>query len=645
MAIEITAQDVTTAEEFLATVVSNQVPEGRFTDGTALRDLCIKALAVVAAQLRAENKSVQSLQSLLRVRELATTSTDPAVDDAADALLSNWFITRGTGTYTRGPISIFVSRRQDYLIPRTTRFFYDRTLAFYPDSTTDLVIPAADVQPVVDAGGAVVAYVFTLRVVAAQTGAAYNVFPGTWAGTGGFSPFVVKVTSATRFEGGGDRQNTVDMIDAAQTGIAVRNLINDRSIQATLTQKFSGLTRLTNIGMGDPEMQRDYLPTIVNAPRIHIGGHFDAYLELAVSNTTFEGVLGGVYTRPDGVTNVFVDSGVTWTSTLVQPGDVIRVTEGFVATPRDFVIQDVRANELYVSDRHPFPEATTGLTYYIYRPLFGASVQIYPTTSVSTTGVSASTVQNANTLVLPAEPHYDILDVAVVNPDPGDTYINDPDGYVHFTSRINTTPALPASTSTSLPFQIVGRSPADGQSARAFDELVLPPGYNGKRVRITYQTLAGFSAVDQFTRDRFERVLAGNVQTKGYHPVYLTLRVPYALSPLATGVVNELSLRQNLVAFINSFDPRDIIDVSDITSYVKNFSANIGTVYSFQITYDLLAPNGNVYSFVTDDVVAMDPAKETSGSGISLNDLLELTVSDRTVRYLTRLDRVQVELR
>lgn len=646
MAIEITASDVASAEEFLATVVSNQVENGRFTDGTALRDLCIKALAVVAAQLRKENATVQSLQSLLSIRRLATTSTDPALDDAADAILSNWFISRGSGDYARGLITAFVSKKQDYPIARTVRFFYDRTLAFYPDSSTDLVIPANELAPVIDAGGNVISYSFTLRVVAAQTGTAYNVFPGTWAGTGGFSPFVQRISSAVKFEGGKARQSTVDMIDQAQNAIAVRNLVNNRSIAATLTSKFSYLTRLTTIGMGDPEMQRDIAEELATSTRIHVGGHYDVYAELAVSNTSFEGLLGGVYARPDGVVAVFGDTAVAdWATTNVVEGDVIRVAAGFPEVPRDYPVRTVAASELTVSAAHSFPLAGTGLTYYIYRPLFGPDVQIYPAVSTSSTGFTASTTQTANQLVLPAEPHYDIIDVAVTNPDPGDTYVNDSDGYVHFTSRTNTAPVLPPAANVALPFQIVGNSPANGQSSLAFDSLVLPAGYNGKRVRVTYQTLAGFGTVDSYVRDRFERVLAGNIELKGYHPVYLTMRIPYALSPVATSAIDELTLRQNIVAYVNSFDPRDVIDVSDILTYVKNFSVNIGTVYPFEIQYDLLAPDGNVYGFTTTDVVAMDPTKADPDTPVTLNQLLALTVSDRTVRYLTRLERVQVEVR
>lgn len=652
MPIEISPADAAAAEEFLATVVAEAIPSGRFGDGTALRDLVIKGLSIVAAQFRKENNIVQSQQSFLRLRELAASRTeaelDPSVAIAADSLASNWFLTRGTGGYARGLLQVTVTRKQDYPLPRTARFLYDRTLAFFPDNAADTVISASALSPVLDFSGNTVAYTFTLRVVAAQTGEAYNVFPSTWAGTGDFSPYVTRVNNLTRFEGGSPRQTTLEMIDSAENAISVRNLINDRSIQATLPSKFSYIRRIVNIGMGDPEMQRDLITGLAAGTSLHVGGHFDVYLDLAASDTVFEGPVGGLYVRPDGVINVFRDSANPNFGTYgVLVGDVLRVLEGPLGSQQDYVIAETSSSELFVSETQGFPLVATGLTYYIYRPMFGPDVQVYPTLGVSNTGVTSNTVHNAGRVTLLGEPHYDIVDVAVVNPTPGDPYVNSPDGFVHFINRVNDTPTLPTVTTDPLPFQVIGRSPLKAQSAFAFDQIAIPADYEGKRLRVTYQTIAGFGPISSFTRDRFERVLCANVLARGMHPVYVTLIVPYVLSPLATGVVDELRLRQRIVAFINSFDPRDVIDVSDIIQLVRTTEPRIGSVIPFQISYDLLAPDGRIVSFVTSDRVAMDPAKlePLPNPQVTLNQLLGLGVSDRTTRYLTRLERVFVEQR
>jgi len=638
MAIEITAADVTAAEEFLAAVVSDRVPEGRFTDGTALRDLCIKALAVVSAQHRKDNATTQSLQSLLRIKQLARTTNDPAVDDAADAILSNVFFTRTPGQYARGTVNVFVSRKQDYVISRTAPFPYDRNLIFYVDSAADVVVPAQDVKPITDGSGRVFGYSFTQRVIAAKSGSQYNVSPAVWAGTGGFSPYITRVTSSYRFEGGTARQSTLSAIDAAEDAMAVRNLINGKSVRATLSQNFPAATRVLVVGMGEPEMMRDSTTELATGVSMHVGGHFDVYADMPVAQTTFTSTIGGRFMRPDRAVCVFGDTGVSdWTVTPVRIGDVIRVSAGLTDVPRDYAVREIRETEVYVSERYGFPETADGVTYYIYRPLYGSDVQIYPATGTRTTGYTAATVQTENRIVLPAEPHYDIIDVAIIDPDPADPNVNDPDGAIHFFQRTDETPTIVGTDPNQFAFRVHGHYPVDGQSARAFDEIEFPAGYDGKTARVTYFTLAGFAALDGYLRDRFERVLCANVQLKARHPVYVSVSVPYALSPLARTGVDELALRQGIVTLINTFNSDDVMDVSDISTYVKNFSSAIGTVFSFGIAYTLFAPDGSMYGFTTDDVVAIPEA--------TLSALLAMGVSDRTIRYQTRLELVQLEPR
>lgn len=649
MATEISAADVTAVEEFLASLLSEQVPSGRYTDGTALRDLAVKALSVAAAQLRAENRDIRNGQSLLRLRRLAETTTDPDqslfVADATDAVLSNWFVRRKSGGFSRGAVRVLVSRQQDYLIPARTPLYYDRQRIFYPDYDTDVIVNAADLRPQLNSAGVAIGYTFFLNVIASRTGDTYDVLPSVWAGAGNLSPFIVQISNSARFTGGKNRESTIELIDRSESAASARVLINPRSIDATLRDREPGLRRLLSTGMGDPEMLRDEMSEAATGLRMHVGGHFDIYLELPITTTTYEAQAGAAFVRPDGIICTFMDTNVAdWTATGVAVGDVIRVTDGFQRVPRDFPIREVRAQELNISTAYPFPENTAAVTYYIYRPLFGPDVQIYPATGTSTTGNATSLTRTANRIVLPAEPKYDIIDVAIVNPDPGDPYITASDGLVHLEQRVNATPVVPDSVADLVPFQIISRSFRDAQSGVSFDELVVPAQYNNKRVRVTYETLAGFAGVDTYTRGRINRVICANVQCKAYHPVYLSFTLPYRQSPVSSLLVDPAAVRRDIVAYINSFDPRDVIDASDVTTYVRQRHPAIGTIQAFPIRYELLAPTGEVISFETEDVVTLDASKLTAPfSSLTNADLLDMGVTDRTVRYRTRHSRIQVE--
>lgn len=654
MAIEINADDITQAESFLETLLTEQVPNARFTQGTALRDLAVKAFAFIFAHLQKENEEIRALQSLLRVKDITTSTADndAAVANATEAILSNWFIARNAGGFSRGIVAINVSRQQDYLIPGNHRFVYDRSRSFYPDvadTSANIVIPASSLLPLVSADGVVTNYQFTVGVIAARTGAFYNVPPANWIAGGSFSPYVSRILNASRFSGGKNKETTDELVNRSTNAVSVRNLINERSIDATLRDNFASIIRVITIGFGDPEMLRDLRLDAATGLQLHVGGHFDVYLELPRVQTTFEGALGGLFARPDGRITVFRDTTNVpdWTSpATVQPGDILRITDKLPEAPQDYVITEILPTELRVSPLNPFSTATdaegTFVDYYIFRPLFGPDVQILPPVSVNITGQTSLSVQTANRLMLPGGAHYDILDVAVINPDAGDPNINISDGFVHFPVRSNEAPALVTSQEF-LEYQIVNEDPASAQSALCVEELLLQPSYNGKTVRVKYETQASLNTISDFTRNRFRRVLAANILVKGMYPVYLSMEIPYRLKKNATNFINEEALINTVVDYINTFDPNDVIDISDIYQVVRNFDSNIGAVTPFLIQYVLIAPDGRIITYTTDDQVTLDSTKilDTSGNG-DLPQPAALGISDRIVRYMTTVSRISV---
>jgi len=655
MAIEISTTDVANAEEFIATLLTENIENGLFTEGTALRDLVVKAFAFIFAHISKENTEVQSLQSLLTAQNVAVgdPTTDRAVSDSIDAILSNWFITRKVGNFSRGVLTIEVSRRQDYVLPANNRFLYDRSRAFFPDvadPTVSIIIPATDLRPVTEATGEIAAYQFQQRVVAARTGAAFDVVPATWSGGRQFSTFVTRIFNTENFSGGAGRETTAEIIERANTAIAVRNLINTRSINATLLDRFADIRRLFVVGMGDPEMQRDITQGVSPGLDLHLGGHFDIYTELPRTEVTVEGQLGGIYTRPDGIASTFIDETiVNWTAEAIQVGDNLRISAGLSDVPRDFIIKEILPSELRISEVTPFPEATnvtgTFVDYFIFRPVFGPDVQILPPSGVNTTGQTANTVQTTARLVLPGGPHYRIIDVAVIDPDAGDPLVSSVDGFVHFPVRTNTTPVVTAVPAL-LEYQVINSNPLTAQSQIQLEEVVVDPAYDARTLRVRYETLVGMDTVHNYTRDRFQRILAANVLVRGFFPVYLTCVVPYKLSPRATGSINETALRTTIVNFINNFDPRDTLDVSDLIQVVRNFSANIGTVFDFSIDYELIAPDGRIIPYTTPDLVDLDPTKiVVTSPPTTFDNPVGQSVSDSTVRYMTSAANIAVERR
>lgn len=665
MPIEISQEDVAKAEELLAAVVTEGVPDGDFAKLTANRELVIKGLSVVAAQLRAETATARSLQSLRGIAALANSSNrtiaeDLTLSDAADAWLSNWFASRGGGAYSRGEVLVAVSRRMDYIVARTRRFQYDQRYAFYPDYATDIVVSAQDLQAVYDARGNVAFYTFPLRLVAAATGSGFNVSPGNWAGTGGFSNYVLRVTNTSTFSGGDTQQSTGDFVRTASNAISVRNLVNAKSIQAVLPGLFPQIRRMLVVGMGDPEMQRDTAPalvgltddTLTGPATLHLGGCVDIYCELPLYTTQFSGTIGGAYARPDGIVASFgstASPAIDFVALGILPGDVLQLDPDEMEGRSDFLIVEVLPDEIRVTatPARAFPVMAQELTYRVYRPMHGPDRNVYPTTGTAAEGFTTYTTKTANRVGVPAGAFYDVIDVMVTNPDGSDAFIDPSDGYVHFNLRVEETPVMPVSGNfdSALPYRVTARDPRLTQTALAFVEIELPPEYNGKRVTVKYDGNTGFDAINTYVVDPFERTTASSPLVRAMHPAYLSMDLEFTQEPGAPDV-DENKVAQAVVAYVNGFDPRKILDVSDVTTLVKNAVPGIDTLFPFLIAYQLFVPDGTSIDYETADRVVMEESKLVDTGVVRTSaELLRMGVSNRTTRYVTNLSRVRVTRR
>lgn len=658
VAVTINPTDVTTAANFLEQFLTDQVPDGDFSKGTALRDLTVNALAAVVAFLRADAAQIRQLQSLTSV-QAATSGDETALSDAVTAILSNFFVARKNGTKARGIAVGHSTQKVDMFIPTNTTFTYSQNIVFVVDSTDTLFIPSRDLVPIIDATGAVLEYQFNIPLVAVTYGDAYNVNPDIFSGFDRFSPYVTRIDSVVAFTGGGGVESVTDLLARAPTAISVRNLINERSIAATLEDNYPDIESVLVIGMGEPEMQRDIVPTVAPNLRFHIGGAVDIYLRTALVETSYTRSVGGFFERPDGVVTMFRDASVTLTAVL--PGDVIRVTAGLPIVPSEFLVTSTDGTTLMVSERSAFPIATdeglppTNVTYTIGRTapeyndvISGVGFQPY------TTGTTSRQIATSGRITLPGGPVMDILDVAIVNPPPLESgFVSTLDGFIHFTDQVNTTPANIISANTPLQFQTIVHNPLYAQSALQWMELVVGPTGNVSRwdgllLRVRYRTLQSFVDIDTFVRGARERVAAASQLPRGHHPVSISMTLTYRLKNTATALLNDTDIANTIISYINSFDAATAaIDVSSIIQLVKTSYPDIASIVPpttgapiLTIFYTFRAPTGDVLYYETNDIVEVDETKLVSGPSISLK---ALGVTDQTLRYIANSTGITVK--
>jgi hypothetical protein len=627
MSTVVNAQDVQDAEAFITEYLKDAVSDGDYSDGAALRDLAVKAVAGVVALQRQTANQITVRQSLKTILEVDTSDDPTAADDAVDAWTSNWFLSRKAGGYARVVAYGLTTQRADLTVPRTARFYKTTDLVFLLDNQNqDLPIAAEQLAAIFDSSGIVVGYQFKIPLVSRDTGTTFNIEPGRFASFDRFSPYVTQIETQTKAVGGKDIESTTDLVTRSQNAVSTRNLINARSCDAVLRDEFPSLSTVSLIGMGDREMIRDRETEATNGIEVHTGGCQDVFMMTDVVETSFTGTVGGMFTRPDGVISILRDptyapydvvnnpTGHKFTDpdpvTLKTPtaGMVLRVWNGLPIGARDFLIREVQAAQLLVSERTPFPAATDELSggTGTVRWSIGQTMPDYQdVVAQQTTGQTSRRWQASGRITLPAGPVYRITDVAIL--DATDPDADPTDGAVHLNVRVNTTPTEQVAPDNQ--YQLLVHNPGWHQSMQSFAEVVVGVDtdvsrYDGKSVKVTYETLASFDTYDYRISNPFDKISAASPLARGYHPLYLKFVVEYSRLRNATDTVDPEEAAAALSVFINTFLPTEIIDMSGIGDQLRAlYPTVVGLVYPFTIDYEVHIPDGRVIIFTTSDKV------------------------------------------
>jgi hypothetical protein len=696
--VTLTDKDVTDAVAFLAQFQTERIPEASFAVGSANRDILVNGFAYMYAFLRGEIDRASARQSLLRIQEELTDADDIA--QAVDEILSNWFVSRKGGQFARMVARMHFTEKRAQAIPLGSKFWRTNTTVFYVDSDVDPYVVSEDrMFPVFDSRGVLTDYVVDVPMIAARVGEAYIIEPGPFVRTeipGGLAYFsYAENTEAS--SGGTDVESSDELIERADTVISVRNLVNNRSCDVTLQDQYPDIEDTLTVGMGEVELIRDIRTEIAPHILLHLGGHYDTYVQLRLTTVEENLTVGGFFQRPDGIVSVFRDPQLTYdiatfTSLGIQPGHVLFVRSGLIGSPRGYPIIRVDDHEIAISEAAFFPEASderdpteNNVLYSIgwFAPGFD-QIEFEPGIFERTAAQSATVgkenvpwgtsrrLQQPGKVVLSGRPIQDIRWVELTDPPAGDPLIDPSTGTLVFYDRVNHPPAQQAEPAYTQ-YQLTVNNPEKSQSMKAVNVLTVgygvklpnPPGgedwdvFDGKNLRVVYDTLEGFSSIHAYIVDRNQRVAAANHLARARHPVWIEVNVPYRLKPATTEELDIEQAAQDVAEFVNTFDPNDDLDVSDISAFVRQTYSQIGAVYPLEIFYSFDSPDGQQALFSTTDIVSIFM---TDSKGVVLENGADITpdittpeelrdwfqrlgVSDRTVQYRTSKDRVSFTLR
>ena len=696
----ISSKDIADAQAFLVQFQTEQVPEANLETGGAVRDLLIDGFAAFYAFLRGEIDRVAARQSLLRIQSELTDEDDIA--QAVDEILSNFFVTRQGGQFARMPGRFHFTEKQAYSISVASRFWRTNETVFYIESDTDpFVITEQSLFPVYDASGNLVDYVVDIPLIAARVGEGYNLEPGKFlrAEVPGGLPYFNYAENTEESSGGEEVESSNEVIARADTAISVRNLVNNRSVDALLKEEFAEIQDTLTVGMGEPEMIRDRRIEIAQHLQLHIGGHYDTYLEVAMTQIEEIGIVGGFFPRPDGIVNVFrdpqltYDEGRTFSSVLgVQPGHVLRLRSGLAGLPRGFLILRVDEHELTVSEFTPFPaasdeEITNEVVYSIgwlspgFEEILLELPAVYyrtaqPSTAPATENVPYGTsrrIQQPGKIVLSGKPVQNISWVEITDPPGSSTLIDPTTGTLIFHNRINMQPVAQADAAYTQ-FQVQVFNPEKAQSMAAVNVVNVgytsdPAVFDGRTLRVVYQTLEVIKSVHLYVINRDHRVACANQLVRGRHPVWIEMVVPYKMKTTTDEQLDQEAAAKTLAAMVNNFDANDELNISDVSTELRIKYPLVGAVYDIEMWYHLDAPDGQQVQFSTTDLVSIFlsdsssvtwenedeitfPDEVSAGWDASTSQAEKLQswftylgVSDRTVRYRSRAEMISFEVR
>lgn len=266
--------DVLEAELILQQILQAQYPDMDLREGTALRDKVIRPLASGLALLK-KSSDYYFVQNTIKNID------DQTPDEILDSIMSNWFINRITGTYATISARLFFARPKNVSLPSSVYFSTDNTLRFFPAS--NLSFTSAQMTYDVDSQE----YYIDLTLGAENPGTDYNISSGSLLYFTNFDPYFLHGEINFLQTSAGNTETNTEFISRSASAISTRNLINIPSIDSILQSNFTTTPSIQSIGMGDPEMVRDFvqvtIPSVSGTTWLHLGGVVDVYCRVPLS--------------------------------------------------------------------------------------------------------------------------------------------------------------------------------------------------------------------------------------------------------------------------------------------------------------------------------------------------------------------------
>ncbi len=253
---QLDSTDVNDVLDRLATQLQELNPDLDLRRGV-FKDTLAYYHAILETAIRTNLERYQSARSLQQIE------ADPSLadDNVVNEVLSNWGVTRKSGTLAAGSVTIELTANQSVIIPAGLVFeanglSYSATGTFTARTNAAQVSNANDRLLVQLSNGN---YAFVIEVQAAEIGSEYKLNAGDLIIPNRVIANYATSFATSSFSDGQNAETNVELINELQLGIAAKTLSNRVNMQAWLREyeAYSSVTNQSIVGYGDAEMLRD----------------------------------------------------------------------------------------------------------------------------------------------------------------------------------------------------------------------------------------------------------------------------------------------------------------------------------------------------------------------------------------------------
>ena len=240
------SQEILEAELLAKQVLEGKYPDLDLREGTGLRDLVLRPTAYAFALLKKATDYYLSQNTI-------STVDDSTPTEVVDDLLSNWFMTRNTGTKAVISSRLYFARAKNVTITSDIGFSPDNKVYFFPESSQAYTTDAMSYDAYSNE------WYIDVPLVAADTGVEYNLSEGSLLYFSTFDPYFLRAEINYLISESSPAETNTEFIKRTSSAISTRNLINIPSIESRLLQTFNYIDDVAIVGAGDPDMVRDMI--------------------------------------------------------------------------------------------------------------------------------------------------------------------------------------------------------------------------------------------------------------------------------------------------------------------------------------------------------------------------------------------------